>query len=85
MIRRLKVPENWYSNKELFEKIDALDNKIDCLRTDLEATRILIRDYNSLRQKVEETAVKVNTLMWLTPIAIAATGLLFTALSFILK
>lgn len=75
----------WYDNKELLEKIDALDTKIDGLRSDLEATRTLIRDYNCLRQKVEETAVKVNTLMWLTPVAIAATGLLFTALSFILK
>lgn len=49
------------------------------------ATRTLIRDYNSLRQKLEETATKVNTLMWLTPVAIAATGLLFTALNFFLK
>lgn len=77
--------DNWYNNKDLFEKITELDNKIDGLQRDLESTRTLIRDYNNLRQKVEETAVKVNTLMWMTPVAIAATGLLFTVLSFILK
>jgi prefoldin subunit 5 len=55
------------------------------LREEMAATRTLIRDYNSLRQKLEETATKVNTLMWLTPIAIAATGVLFTALNFFLK
>lgn len=77
--------DNWYDNKELFEKMTVLDNKIDGLQRDLESTRTLIRDYNNLRQKVEETAVKVNTLMWMTPVAIAATGLLFTVLSFILE
>ncbi len=76
--------DNWYNNKDLFEKMTELDNKIDCLQRDLESTRTLIRDYNNLRQKVEETAVKINTLMWMTPIAIAAMGLLFTVLSFIL-
>lgn len=60
-------------------------SKIDSLRADLDSTRILIRDYNGLRQKVDDTAGKINMLMWLTPIAIAATGLLFTALNFVLK
>lgn len=77
--------QEWYDNKALLEKIDMLDSKIDSLRIELESTRTMIRDYNSLRQKVEDTASKVNTLMWLTPIAIAATGLIFTALNFVLK
>jgi tetrahydromethanopterin S-methyltransferase subunit B len=76
---------NWYDNKALLEKIDALDSKIDNLRTDLESTRTLIRDYNNLRGKVEDTAGKVNMLMWLTPVAIAATGLLLTFLNFVIK
>ena len=79
------MTEPWYDNKALFEKIDALDTKIDSLRTDLEATRTLIRDYNNLRQKVEDTSSKLNTLMWLTPIAVAIVGLLFTFLNFIMK
>lgn len=79
------MTENWYGNKELLEKIDALDSKIDSLRTDLESTRMMIRDYNNLRQKVEDTSGKVNTIMWMIPVIIAATGILFTMLNFILN
>ena len=79
------MTENWYDNKALLEKIDTLDSKIDSLRTDLESTRTLIRDYNNLRQKVEDTAGKVNMLMWLTPIAVAAVGVLVASLKFIMR
>jgi len=72
------LADNWYDNKALFEKIDVLDSKIDSLRTDLETTRAMIRDYNNLRQKVEDTASKLNTLMWLVPVLIAGLGLVFT-------
>ena len=76
--------ENWYSNKELFEKIDALYKEISDLRTDLETTRTLIRDYNNLRGKVEETATRVNTLMWAVPVLIAGLGLFLTFLNFVM-
>jgi len=79
------MTENWYDNKALLEKIDTLDSKIDGLRTDLESTRTLIRDYNNLRQKVEDTAGKVNMLMWLTPIAVAAVGVLVAFLNFMMR
>jgi tetrahydromethanopterin S-methyltransferase subunit B len=79
------MTDNWYDNKALLEKIDMLDSKIDSLRTDLESTRTLIRDYNNLRQKVEDTAGKVNTIMWLMPIAVAVIGLLLTFLNFVIK
>ena len=79
------MENNWYDNKALLEKIDALDSKIDSLRTDLESTRVMIRDYNNLRQRVEDTAGKVNTIMWLIPIIIAAVGLLFTFINFVTK
>ena len=72
------MSDNWYDNKALFEKIDTLDSKIDSLRTDLETTRAMIRDYNNLRRKVEDTASKLNTLMWLVPVLIAGLGLVFT-------
>jgi len=72
------MADNWYDNKALFEKIDALDSKIDSLRTDLETTRAMIQDYNNLRQKVEDNASKLNTLMWLVPVLIAGLGLVFT-------
>lgn len=80
------MSDNWYDNKALFEKIDTLDSKIDSLRTDLETTRAMIRDYNNLRQKVEDTASKLNALMWLVPVLIAGMGLVFTFINiFVLR
>ena len=79
------MTDNWYDNKDIYEMMQQIKQDMAALREEMAATRTLIRDYNSLRQKLEETTAKVNTLMWLTPIAIAATGLLFTFLNFILK
>jgi len=80
-----QMTDNWYDNKEIYEMLQEVRQDMSALRQEMAATRTLIRDYNSLRQKLEETAAKVNTLMWLTPIAIAATGVLFTILNFFLK
>ncbi len=79
------MTDNWYDNKEIYEMLQEVRQDMSALREEMAATRTLIRDYNSLRQKLEETAGKVNTLMWLTPVAIAATGVLFTILNFFLK
>lgn len=79
------MPENWYDNKAIYEMMQEVKQDMSALREEMTATRTLIRDYNSLREKVEDTAVKVNTLMWLAPVAIAATGVLFTVLNFFLK
>ena len=79
------MTDNWYDNKEIYEMLQEVRQDMSALREEMAATRTLIRDYNSLRQKLEETATKVNTLMWLTPVAIAAMGLLFTFLNFVLK
>ena len=79
------MTDNWYDNKEIYEMLQEVRQDMSALRQEMAATRTLIRDYNSLRQKLEETATKVNTLMWLMPIAIAATGLLCTFLNFVLK
>ena len=79
------MTDNWYDNKAIYEMMQEVKQDMSALREEMAATRTLIRDYNSLRQKLEETATKVNTLMWLTPVAIAATGLLLTFLNFVLK
>lgn len=79
------MTDNWYDNKEIYEMLQEVKADMTDLRKEMAETRTMIRDYNSLRQKLEETATKVNTLMWLTPIAIAATGVLFTILNFFLK
>ncbi|HOB44342.1 MAG TPA: hypothetical protein PKH75_14425 [Bacillota bacterium] len=79
------MTDNWYDNKDIYEMLQEVKADMTDLRKEMAETRTMIRDYNSLRQKLEETATKVNTLMWLTPIAIAATGVLFTILNFFLK
>ena len=80
-----QMTDNWYDNKDIYEMLQEVKADMTDLRKEMAETRTMIRDYNSLRQKLEETATKVNTLMWLTPIAIAATGVLFTVLNFFLK
>jgi len=79
------MTDNWYDNKAIYEMLQEVKADMTDLRKEMAETRTMIRDYNSLRQKLEETATKVNTLMWLTPVAIAATGLMFTILKFLLK
>lgn len=81
--RETVMNENWYSNKELFELIHKLENDIFDLKKEMAETRTLIRDYNNLRGKIEDTAGKINTVMWITPVAVAATGLLLTFLNMI--
>ena len=79
------MTDNWYDNKAIYEMLQEVKADMTDLRKEMAETRTMIRDYNSLRQKLEDTAGKVNTLMWLTPVAIAATGVLFTVLNFFLK
>lgn len=73
----------WYDNKALFERIESLQKDMGALQKELAETRVLIRDYNKLREKLEDLAGKVNTLFWFTPVTIAALGLLFTFLTYI--
>ena len=79
------MSQNWYNDRDIYEMLQEVKADMTDLRKEMAETWTMIRDYNSLRQKLEETATKVNTLMWLTPVAIAATGVLFTILNFVLK
>lgn len=75
----------WYDNKALFEMLQSLETDMARLSEQMSVTTTMLRDYNNLRGKVEETSARVSTLMWLTPVAIAVIGVLFTALSFLIK
>lgn len=75
--------EEWYDNKTIYEMLQQVKSDMSDLRKEMAETRTLIRDYNSLRQKVEETTSKLSMLMWLTPIAIAGMGALFTFLNYL--
>ena len=74
--------KEWYNNKQLFEMLQQLRTEMLDLRKEMGETRAIIRNYNGLREKVEDTAGKVNTLMWLMPVAIAGMGLIFTVLNY---
>lgn len=75
--------KEWYSNKDLYEMLQGLKDDISTLRKEMTETRTLIRDYNSLRAKVEDVNSKMNMFMWLMPIAISALGIIFTILNYI--
>jgi len=49
------MTEEWYSNKELFEQIQAL-------RSEMLETRTLIKQYNGLREIVDEVKDKVEDI-----------------------
>lgn len=80
--------DDWYDNKALYEMFQQLKSEISDMRKEMAETRTLIRDYNGLREKVDETCQRVSkvesslgTLKWLIPVIIAGMGLLFTVLN----
>ena len=75
--------KEWYDNKALFEMLQDFKEDVQDLRKEMAETRTIIRSYNGLREKVEDAAGKVNTLMWLMPVAIAGMGLFFTILNYL--
>ena len=46
--------EQWYSNKDLYEMMVALSKGLEHTSAELEKTQVLIRDYNDLRQKIND-------------------------------
>jgi len=77
------VSEEFYSNRELFEIIQTTVREMTDLKKEMAETRAIIRDYNGLRKKIEQTDTRLNTLMWLVGISIPAMGLLFTLLNYL--
>jgi len=55
--------QNWYSNKELFEMLEAVKNDITDLRLDIKETKTLIRDYNGLRKNINDANKEINQLL----------------------
>jgi len=58
--------EQWYSNKDLFEMFSQLRKDIETLRREMDRTTTLIRDYNNLRQQVNELMRKVSSIQGAT-------------------
>ena len=51
--------EQWYTNKDLFEMVQGLQNNIADLNTAMKETAVLIRDYNGLRKEINECKQKL--------------------------
>lgn len=72
------MTESFFSNRELYTIIESMKNEMMSLKNEMAETRAIIRDYNGMRKKVEQTDSKVNTLMWVVGVSVPALGLLFT-------
>lgn len=46
--------KEWYDNKTLYEMMVDLSKRLECTSAELEKTQVLIRDYNDLRQKIND-------------------------------
>ena len=46
--------KEWYDNKTLYEMMVDLSKRLEHTNAELEKTQVLIRDYNGLRQKINE-------------------------------
>ena len=46
--------KEWYDNKTLYDMMVDLSKRLDRTSAELKKTQVLIRDYNGLRQKINE-------------------------------
>lgn len=60
----------WYTNKELFERLGGLKDELSELRSEMKETRALIKNYNGLREEIariktdnEVLKEQVNTII----------------------
>lgn len=72
--------ERFFSNRELYALIQDTAREMQSLKKEMAETRTLIRDYNQLRQKVEQLDSRISTLMWVVGVAIPVVSLLITLL-----
>lgn len=77
------MAEEFFSNRELYDLIQSTTKEMAALKEEMAETRAIIRDYNGLRKKVEQTDTRVNTLMWVVGVSIPVLGLLFTFLNYV--
>ncbi len=52
--------QEWYSNKELYEMQVTLSKKMEALSAELGKTQVMIRDYNSLRERIDKCEQRVD-------------------------
>lgn len=50
----------WYTNKELFEQLNSMQQDFTSLRHEMSETRTMIQRYNGLREKIDLVEKKVD-------------------------
>ena len=54
--------EQWYTNRDLFEQINEVQSDFKDLRSEMRETRLMIRQYNGLREEVAEVSKRVDEI-----------------------
>lgn len=54
--------KEWYNNKELFEMQMGLSKKMEALSAELGKTQVMIREYNGLRDRLDECERRVDQI-----------------------
>ena len=52
----------WYTNKDLYEMMVALSKGLEQTNAELAKTQVLIRDYNGLRERLDQCEQKFSEL-----------------------
>src|SRR5699024_11776539 len=60
--RGLSMSEQWYTNKELFEQLNAMQQDFTSLRHEMKETRNIIKRYNGLREELGGLKEKVEKM-----------------------
>ena len=60
--RGLSMGEQWYTNKELFEQLNAMQKDFHDLRSEMRETRNVIKKYNGLREEMGIVKEKLNRM-----------------------
>ena len=48
------IDKDWYNNKELYEMMVSLSKRLEATDAELAKTQTLIRDYNGLRERIND-------------------------------
>ena len=56
------MSEQWYTNKELFEQLNAMQQDFTSLRHEMKETRNIIKRYNGLREELGGLKEKVEKM-----------------------
>lgn len=84
--------QDWYTNKELYEMMVDLSKKLEKTNEEMSKTQVMIRDYNGLRERLNDCERRVDQVygvskgskdMW--GYVIGGVGMLLAILSWVVK